>query len=176
MDNIYLDLEKVSEILKDNKNNVFKYITEIAYEINGYEPEPGSITICNYHKSKGLEWDCVFLLGMTQFNFPDNINDKFQGERWYLKDKYKNPIAVIKSEIDSLIGNNYNEDYINKEKIDVINEKIRLLYVGITRAKEMLILSYSQYRDRSDIGKKNKKQSKSLYLKVLEGHIKEKKK
>ena len=64
--------------------------------MNGYEPQPGSITVCNYHKSKGLEWDCVFLLGMTEFNFPDNIYQKFQCDKWYLKEKYKNPEAIIK--------------------------------------------------------------------------------
>ena len=34
-----------------------------------------------------------------------------------------------------------------KYKIDIINEKIRLLYVGITRAKEMLMLSGYSYKD-----------------------------
>ena len=171
MDNIHMTLSEVYEIISNSKNRVFNYIIDVVYEMNGYEPEPGSITVCNYHKSKGLERDCVFLLGLVEYNFPDNVNQKFQGERWYLKDKYKNPIAVIKAEIDSLLTGEIATDYILKSKIELINEKIRLLYVGITRAKEMLILSYSSYNDEADVGKRNKEQKPSLYLRELEKHI-----
>ena len=56
----------------------------------------------------------------------------------------------------------------------IINEKIRLLYVGITRAKEMLILSCSSYKDETEIGKKNKEQKPSIYINELEKHIQQK--
>ena len=83
----------------------------------------------------------------------------------------ENPIAVIKAEIDSLLTGEIATDYMLKSKIELINEKIRLLYVGITRAKEMLILSCSSYNDEADIGKRNKEQKPSLYLRELEKHI-----
>lgn len=171
LDNIHITLSEVYEIISNTKNRVFNYIIDVVYEMNGYEPEPGSITVCNYHKSKGLEWDCVFLLGLVEYNFPDNVNQKFQGERWYLKDRYKNPTAVIKSEIDGLLTGEINTDYMLQSKIELINEKIRLLYVGITRAKEMLILSCSMYNDESDVGKRNKEQKPSLYMRELEKYI-----
>lgn len=174
LENINMSILDVYEIISNNKNRVFNYIIDVVYEMNGYEPEPGSITVCNYHKSKGLEWDCVFLLGLVQYNFPDNTNQKFQSDRWYLKDKYKNPIAVVKSEIDKILNKNTDTDYMYKSKIDVINEKIRLLYVGITRAKEMLILSCSSYKDETEIGKKNKEQKPSIYITELEKHIQQK--
>ena len=103
MDNMYMTLSEVYEIISNSKNRVFNYIIDIVYEMNGYEPEPGSITVCNYHKSKGLEWDCVFLLGLVEYNFPDNIDQKFQGEKWYLKDKYKHNInaEIISVDWDS---------------------------------------------------------------------------
>ncbi len=47
-------------------------------------------------------------------------------------------------------------------------------YVGITRAKEMLILSCSSYKDESEIGKKNKEQKPSIYINELEKHIQQK--
>ncbi|WP_343119235.1 hypothetical protein, partial [Clostridioides difficile] len=28
-----------------------------------------------------MEWDCVFLLGLVEYNFPDNINQKFQSDK-----------------------------------------------------------------------------------------------
>lgn len=174
IENINMSLTDVYEIISNTKNRVFNYIIDVVYEINGYEPQPGSITVCNYHKSKGLEWDCVFLLGLVQYNFPDNVKQKFQSDRWYLKDRYKNPIAVGKSEIDKILNKSIDIDYMYKSKIDVINEKIRLLYVGITRAKEMLILSCSSYKDETEIGKKNKEQKPSIYINELEKHIKQK--
>ena len=171
LENININLRDIYEILTNIKNKVFNHIIEVVYEMNGYEPKPGSITICNYHKSKGMEWDCVFLLGLVEYNFPDNINQKFQCDKWYLKDKYKNPVAVVKSEIDKILGNELETDYFNNTKLELINEKIRLLYVGITRAKEMLILSCSLYKDENDIGKRNKEQKSCLYINELERYI-----
>ena len=171
LENININLRDIYEVLNNIKNKVFNHIIEVVYEMNGYEPKPGSITICNYHKSKGMEWDCVFLLGLVEYNFPDNINQKFQCDKWYLKDKYKNPVAVVKSEIDKILGNELETDYFNNTKLELINEKIRLLYVGITRAKEMLILSCSLYKDENDIGKRNKEQKSCLYINELERYI-----
>ena len=171
LENININLRDIYEILNNIKNKVFNHIIEVVYEMNGYEPKPGSITICNYHKSKGMEWDCVFLLGLVEYNFPDNINQKFQCDKWYLKDKYKNPVAVVKSEIDKILGNELETDYFNNTKLELVNEKIRLLYVGITRAKEMLILSCSVYKDENDIGKRNKEQKSCLYINELERYI-----
>ena len=162
-ENNNINLQQIYNLLSDRKNRVFSYIIEIVSEINGYEPYPGSITVCNYHKSKGLEWDCVFLLGMTEFNFPDNIYQKFQCDKWYLKEKYKNPQANIKAEIDLMLQGEVTKNYPKEIKENLIKEKIRLLYVGITRAKEMLILSASAKNSAQD--KRN--QNPSMYLNIL---------
>lgn len=166
-ENNNINLQQIYNLLSDRKNRVFSYIIEIVSEINGYEPYPGSITVCNYHKSKGLEWDCVFLLGMTEFNFPDNIYQKFQCDKWYLKDKYKNPQANIKAEIDLMLQGEVTKNYPKEIKENLIKEKIRLLYVGITRAKEMLILSASAKNSAQD--KRN--QNPSMYLNILKNII-----
>ena len=166
-ENNNINLQQIYNLLSDRKNRVFSYIIEIVSEINGYEPYPGSITVCNYHKSKGLEWDCVFLLGMTEFNFPDNIYQKFQCDKWYLKEKYKNPQANIKAEIDLMLQGEVTKNYPKEIKENLIKEKIRLLYVGITRAKEMLILSAIAKNSAQD--KRN--QNPSMYLNILKNII-----
>lgn len=166
-ENNNINLQQIYNLLSDKKNRVFSYIIEIVSEIKGYEPYPGSITVCNYHKSKGLEWDCVFLLGMTEFNFPDNIYQKFQCDKWYLKEKYKNPQANIKAEIDLMLQGEVTKNYPKEIKENLIKEKIRLLYVGITRAKEMLILSASAKNSAQD--KRN--QNPSMYLNILKNII-----
>ena len=166
-ENNNINLQQIYNLLSDRKNRVFNYIIEVVSEINGYEPLPGSITVCNYHKSKGLEWDCVFLLGMTEFNFPDNIYQKFQCDKWYLKEKYKNPESNIKAEIDFILNGEVTKNYSKEIKESLIKEKIRLLYVGITRAKEMLILSASAKNSALD----KKKQNPSMYLNILKSII-----
>lgn len=166
-ENNNMNIQQIYNLLSDRKNRVFSYIIEVVSEINGYEPLPGSITVCNYHKSKGLEWDCVFLLGMTEFNFPDNIYQKFQCDKWYLKEKYKNPESNIKAEIDFLLDGEVTKNYAKEIKESLIKEKIRLLYVGITRAKEMLILSASAKNSATD----KKKQNPSMYLNILKSVI-----
>ena len=166
-ENNSMNLQQIYNLLSDRKNRVFSYIIEVISEINGYEALPGSITVCNYHKSKGLEWDCVFLLGMTQFNFPDNIYEKFQCDKWYLKEKYKNPESNIKAEIDFMLHGEVTKNYAKEIKENLIKEKIRLLYVGITRAKEMLILSASEKNSSTD----RNKQNPSMYLNILKNII-----
>ena len=169
-----ITLREILDILYDSRNKVFNYMIDVVYEINGYEPEPGSITVCNYHKSKGMEWDQVFLLQLNKFHFPDNINQKFQCDKWYLKDKYKNTEALIDNQIDLLVNGKITQNYYTKTKIDVINEKIRLLYVGITRAKETLIMMGSSYQNEEESKNKKKMQEPCIYLTRLNQLIKNK--
>ena len=111
-----ITLREILDILYDSRNKVFNYMIDVVYEINGYEPEPGSITVCNYHKSKGMEWDQVFLLQLNKFHFPDNINQKFQCDKWYLKDKYKNTEALIYNQIDLLVHGKIDTKSLYKNK------------------------------------------------------------
>lgn len=170
-----VNLIKLYELISDTKNRSFSRVIETFYESEGYEVKEGVISVCNYHKSKGLEWDCVFLVGMNNFNFPDMFTKKISSEKWYLKDKYKNPTAVIKYEMDRVIDNkNISLDlYFYQDKKDIINEKLRLLYVGITRAKEMIVFSFSKYKSKEDIENKRKPNEISKYMICLLEKMKE---
>lgn len=170
-DNKNIDFENMVYKLQEEDKS-FKHILDITGNINGYEPTEGSVTLCTYHKSKGMEWDCVFMLKCNNYSFPDNIENSFQCEKYYLKEKYKNPEALIKSEIEKLTNGLERTDFNVEIKLDIIREKIRLFYVGVTRAKEMLILSGSDYRnDYIKKNKKSQKQQKSRYFEVLEREI-----
>ena len=121
--------------------NMFNFFAGIVWDLKGYEPKPGVVTVATYHKSKGLEWDVVFLTSLTNTDFPVSLDDKFVGEYWYLKEEFKNPQAIIKADLNKLLGDKSNGDSIVQSKIETISERARLLYVGITRAKEYLFLS-----------------------------------
>lgn len=162
-----LTLEEVSQRLLDVKNSVFKQIADVIYEIQGYEPTPERVTISTCHKSKGLEWDCVFLLSLTDYNFPCSLNGKFRSDHYYFKEEFKNPIALGKAEIQKMLGQSICNNPFIQARADVVNEKIRLLYVGITRAKEYLLLM-SNY----DEGKKD---CPSKYFDVLKKFIENRK-
>lgn len=121
--------------------NIFNFFAGIVWDLKGYEPKPGVVTLATYHKSKGLEWDVVFLTSLTNTDFPVSLNDKFVGEYWYLKEEFKNPQAIIKADLERLLGGKTGGDSIVQSKIETISERARLLYVGITRAKEYLFLT-----------------------------------
>jgi len=64
-DNSEFSLAYVAEQLLDGKNSILDHISGIIYDLEGYEPSPGRITVSTCHKAKGLEWDCVLILNNT---------------------------------------------------------------------------------------------------------------
>jgi DNA helicase II / ATP-dependent DNA helicase PcrA len=124
-----------------NPKNIFNFFAGIVWDLKGYEPKPGVVTVATYHKSKGLEWDIVFLTGLNYADFPVELSDKFIGEYWFLKQEYKNPQALVKADIQKVFEGKGGIDSILESKLETISEKARLLYVGITRAKRYLYLS-----------------------------------
>ncbi|MGH4124343.1 MAG: ATP-dependent helicase [Clostridium sp.] len=164
-DNSEFSLGYVAEQLLDGKNSILDHISGIIYDLEGYEPSPDRVTVSTCHKAKGLEWDCVLILNITSYQYPYMTTDKFK-DYYYLRDEFKNPTVLCRAEISKILGDNVCEDPLKEAKIQIINEKIRLLYVGITRAKEYLILMANQ----SNEGKWNEDKP-SKYFYVLQDYI-----
>jgi DNA helicase II / ATP-dependent DNA helicase PcrA len=71
-----------------------------------HAPQVEGVTVASLHAAKGLEWDVVFLPGLTEGNLP----------------------------------------IIHAETGDAVAEERRLLYVGVTRARHQVLLSWALAR------------------------------
>ncbi|MPV38326.1 ATP-dependent DNA helicase UvrD2 [Georgenia subflava] len=85
-----------------------------------HAPTVAGVTLASLHAAKGLEWDAVFLVGVSEGLLPISLAD---GD-------------------------------------DAVAEERRLLYVGVTRAREHLHLSYA--RARTVGGRASRKRSRFL--------------
>ncbi len=158
---IYSLDELVEELLA--QRNVFSHFSGMIHEMSGYMPKPGVVTVCTYHKAKGMEWDAVFLTGLNNADFPARLSDRFAGEYHFLKQDFRNPEAVFINELKQAAGESHGRNPLLVSKLDNISERARLLYVGITRAREYLFMSGSASGRKTG--------NVSLYLKVLKEYI-----
>lgn len=113
-----------------------------------YETEEGKndVKVMTLHKSKGDEFDYVFIPGLSSENFPCKLSDAKIKTGGHFVQTVKN--AADKKGIMTH----------EEQKTELINESARLLYVGITRAKKGLYMSYS----KNGIGHKNSKPSELI--------------
>lgn len=149
-------LGDLAEQLDDIAANRQKYMSDSLVEA-GFEPAPGVITVTTMHKAKGLEWDRVYLTSVDQIEFPHDVNGAFRGEQWYLEGR--DPAIEARMQLRALHdwaarGTSMPDEreLIRQARLEYIAERLRLLYVGITRARRDLIISYSRQR----MGRPNK--------------------
>ena len=153
--------------------DTFEQFARKIYERKGFEPKKGVITVTTMHKAKGLEWDTVFLMFLTNDYYPSTVEDKFKGEYYYLQDEYSNPGAIARAELHSYLDGSGDENPRHKARIEHINERLRLLYVGITRAEKNLFLS-AHKKVIYDNG--SKKVDEALAYQKLQKHIRKERK
>jgi DNA helicase-2/ATP-dependent DNA helicase PcrA len=114
----------------------------------GFNPDAhkGEVVVATIHKAKGLEWDRVYLLSVNNYDFPAvEEGDRFIGEKWFCRDGL-NLEAEALAQLRAVSANHESDVYVEsaatqRSRIDYARERLRLLYVGITRARRELILS-----------------------------------
>ncbi len=108
----------------------------------------GKVTVTTLHKAKGLEWDRVYLISVNNYDFPSaDANDSFIGEKWFIRDNL-NLSAEALAQLRALqSGADYHEGFASLDaRIEYAAERLRLLYVGITRARKALTITWNTGR------------------------------
>ena len=108
-----------------------------------FEPAPGRITLTTLHKAKGLEWDLVYVLGVDAVEYPATLDDDFRGHQQHLGGDPAQMARIWM--LQAVEGGSETVDGTHEGRFETIAERLRLLYVAITRARRFLSLSYSDY-------------------------------
>lgn len=113
----------------------------------GYEPKPGVVTVSTMHQAKGLEWDRVYVTGVSNYVFPSSEEAYYYDEKYFTRGKL-NLKAEIAEQLESLLQRHgYEEGKATLQaRADLAAERLRLLYVAITRARRELMLSWNTGR------------------------------
>lgn len=134
------------ENIAQNKRRLLGFTEEST----GYAAKPGVVTVATMHAAKGLEWDRVYLTAVNSFSFPSGLPDEqYRSERWYVRDAL-NLAAEAEAQLRQLHMGTLDE-YVSgraseQARLDLAAERLRLFYVGITRARRELIVTYNTGR------------------------------
>jgi DNA helicase-2/ATP-dependent DNA helicase PcrA len=145
-------LPEMTEELAVVARNERKFLG-LSEDDTGFDPEKyaGQVVVATVHKAKGLEWDRVYLMSVNDYNFPSGLpEDRFISERWYVRDDL-NLQAEMLAQLKALHEDPdlfpYDEGSPSQRaRYDYAAERLRLLYVGITRAKKGLIMTWNTGR------------------------------
>ena len=141
----------LTEIAKNERNFFGVNENQDAFNPDLYK---GKVVLCTCHKAKGLEWDKVFLTSVNNYDYPSGAEkDSYISERWFILDR-RNLQAEILAELDLLVSDGTSEVVhpgIGRisARNELIRDRLRLLYVGITRAKSSLTISYNSGPDKT---------------------------
>ncbi len=135
--------------LYDIANNKRKF-AGLGDDESQFDPDAhqGKVTVTTIHKAKGLEWDRVYLISANNYDFPSaDPHDNFIGEKWFIRDSL-NLSAEALAQLHALrSGEAYDEGEATLDaRIDYAAERLRLLYVGITRARKELTITWNTGR------------------------------
>jgi DNA helicase-2/ATP-dependent DNA helicase PcrA len=116
----------------------------------GFEPDAhkGEVVVATIHKAKGLEWDRVYLISVNNYDFPAaQAADRFVAERWFLRDELNleaEALAQLEAALSESDFEYYQEaSHTHRARLNYARERLRLLYVGITRARKELIITWN---------------------------------
>lgn len=120
---------------------IFDNDYDLKFSINN--TSSNSCKIMTIHKSKGLEFPICYFAGLTN-RF--NLNE--------LREKiiYDNKYGIVLPQVDEMYKNTICKTLLKiNTKKEEISEKIRLLYVAMTRAKEKMIFVMPEIEEEQEV-------------------------
>jgi DNA helicase-2/ATP-dependent DNA helicase PcrA len=134
-------------------------------EDSGFDPDKyaGQVVVATMHKAKGLEWDRVYLLSVNSYDFPSGQPyDQYIAERWFIRQSRQvqtggplNLQAEALAQLAIVAQQGDPAGYVEGEasrlaRLDYVRERLRLLFVGVTRARKELIITWNTGRPGSN--------------------------
>jgi len=136
------DLRSELDSIARNKRS----ISGLSLTDAGYQAVPGQVVVTTAHKGKGLEWDGVFLICADNLEFPSSLEDAFRGEAFYMPGRA--PAVESRMRLEQMLGGEFaaplGRPLLEQARLEYIAERLRLLYVAITRARHNLIITHGQ--------------------------------
>ena len=144
-------LARLIELSKKPNLSGFKFFSEEDEDDKKFIA--GKVQIMTMHKSKGDEFNLVFLPEMTEKNLPLSLEGiNLKSSDFIESVKNLNPNYKAKSEFEL--------------KQEILSENLRLLYVAITRAKNRLFITVSQ-NTKNRFGKLQKQNINTIFEEIL---------
>ena len=144
------ELRDFSTELKEISSNIRKF-TGFSDEELRFNPDDykGRVFVSTYHKAKGLEWDRVYLMSVNNYDFPSaQPFDRYVSEKWFLRENF-NPHAETLDRLTGLLTDHLEQiqapmgQATLNARLKYAGERLRLLFVGITRARESLVITWN---------------------------------
>jgi DNA helicase II / ATP-dependent DNA helicase PcrA len=119
----------------------------------------GQVVVATIHKAKGLEWDRVYLLSANNYDFPSgDVYDRYISEKWFIRGApglnggSLNIEAEMLDQLQLVTRRGEYEWYEESAptlaaRKDYVRERLRLFFVGVTRARRELVITWNTGRD-----------------------------
>jgi len=150
-------LPHFSSELADISSNIRKFNGFSDEELR-FNPDDhkGEVFVSTYHKAKGLEWDRVYLMSVNNYDFPSAQEfDNYIGEKWFIMEDF-NPHVEALDRLTGLITDNKvlidapPGTATRQARLDYASERLRLFFVGITRARQSLVITWNTGNRKND--------------------------
>jgi DNA helicase-2/ATP-dependent DNA helicase PcrA len=134
---------ELGEIVRNNRKFIGLGEDDEQFDPSSYK---GQVVVITHHKAKGMEWDRVYLMSVNNYDFPSaDVFDSFQGEKYFARDSLNLGAEAFAQLKAIMTGGQYYEGEATAEaRLQCAAERLRLLYVGITRAKQELTITWNK--------------------------------
>jgi DNA helicase-2/ATP-dependent DNA helicase PcrA len=140
--------QELLQIAKNTRSFIGFSDEDLAFDP---DKQKGKVVVATVHKAKGLEWDRVYLMQASNAYFPSAYpEDPHFSRRYYIRDGL-DVGAEAQAQLYAVMNDEpyawYEEGRATqKARLDNAAESLRTFYVGITRARRQLVVTYNTGR------------------------------